>query len=209
MAPWPEILSMRFLIWQIITCSCIGLVFAVPVAMNLDGIREEPALRFLVYTYSAAALLFFALAGFLAIVYARRRHEPIRDVLESAEEARESLREQVFDRDYSLFGRPKAVAFSTLFWGMLFLAYLAATMLGSRIIGGPLFFAFNSYNAIMFISLAIGVALLWRMNPNGYFILWGVCLYNIIRIVIGLRFSELLIWLYPVASLLQLWKYYK
>jgi hypothetical protein len=100
------------------------------------------------------------------------------------------------------------VVFVFASWVILLLAYFLSALFSNRMLGGSLLAGFNAYSLIMFATLMIGLFFFWRLNPNGYLILAGVCFFNIFRIIALMRFPEILIWLYPVISLVVVRKYF-
>jgi len=196
-----------FVKWQAGLCLLLAILILIPGIFVYQDYVSNPEFMFLFYSYIGTALLFFALSFFFIIIYLRRDRGLAKDLHMSMNEARNYMHEHVIDIQYPVLGRAKWVAFVFFSWIILCSVYLVSAILKSNI-AGSWFIGFNVYNVVMFISVIIGIYFFWQMNPNGYIILWGVCIYNIFRIISEHRFVELLVWLYPVISLLVIRKYF-
>jgi len=190
--------------YQAQTCFLISILILIPVVVHINEIESE--LKFLIYTYLGTSALFLSLSAVFLLLYIKRGGGIARDIDQSMIEAKEYIDEDMISKEYNICGRPKWVVFIFFSWIILFCIYLASTVLKARIVGGSLFVDFNLYNLIMFVTFMIGLYFYWKMDPNGYLILASVCFYNIFRIVAMMRYFELLVWLYPVLSLVAVRK---
>jgi len=95
--------------WQAITCFGISILILIPAIVNFNKISTE--LKFLIYTYFFTSLLFFLLATMFLVLYLKRKSGIAYELDQSMQEAKTYFDEDLKNRDYEIFGRPKRVIF--------------------------------------------------------------------------------------------------
>jgi len=195
---------MQTLKYQSISCLLLAIVISLPGIFKFQELKE---FSLLLYSYIGTSIIFLTISAFLYILHANRKGFA-KEINQTMDEAGTYFKEDIRKQEYTILNRPKWIVFITISWIIIFLAYISSALLKSRLLG-EFFFGFNTYNIIMFTTIIIGLYFFWNLNPNGYLILAGVCIYNLFRIITLQHYIEFFIWLYPIISLIVTTRYFR
>lgn len=176
----------NFLRSQAVSSLIISIGLLLPAIYNHSKLAE-PGYKGLIYTF-AVSCGFFMILSIILFYLSTKKLYSVEETVELAGEA-----------------KPNILKITVVFWIMLFLAYLFLIYVQY----GNFFTGFNTYNIIMFGAIAIGTYSLSKTDINGYLILWGVVIYNLVRIINLHQWLEFVIWIYPMINLGILYRYMK
>jgi len=193
--------------WEAIACFGLAIAIALPFLLDYRGIRSDSELQFISYPFIGLSSLFLIISIVLFILYQKRHSGIAKKIDTSINQTRENLQQNFFQKEYTVMGKPKQIAFISIFLSILFIAYIILTIFGHLNPGGPID-GFNIYKIITLILFAIGLILFWNINIIGYVMIGLICLFNIILILINFQFAEIIVWVYPIIGLIQSKKYF-